>query len=83
MHKFREFADLIGVETKCSLSLDVPTRWNSTYVMLKTACLFDKVFEKYEECEHAFTVDLGDDLPDIMDWNSVKQLVAFLHHFMR
>ena len=80
-HKFREFADLIGVETKCSLSLDVPTRWNSTYVMLKTACLFDKVFEKYEECKHAFTVDLGDDVPDIVDWNSVKQLVAFLHHF--
>ena len=81
LHKFREFADLIGVETKCSLSLDVLTRWNSTYVMIKTACLFDKVFEKYEECEHAFTVDLRDDVPYIVDWNSVKQLVAFLHHF--
>ena len=39
------------------------------------------MFEKYEECEHAFTIDLGDDVPDIVDWNSVKQLVAFLHHF--
>ena len=67
LHKFREVVDLIGVETKCSLSLDVPTRWNSTYVILKTACLFDKVFEKYEEYEHAFIVDLGDDVPDIVD----------------
>ena len=67
LHKFREFADLLGVETKCSLSLDMPTRWNSTYVMLKTACLFDKVFEKYEECEHAFRADLGDDVPYLLD----------------
>ena len=49
--------------------------------MLKTACLFDKVFEKYDECEHVFRVDLGDDVPDYMDWVSVKQLVDFLHHF--
>ena len=47
LHKFREFADLIWVNCKCSLSLDVATRWNSTYDMLKTACLFDKVFEKF------------------------------------
>ena len=37
LHKFREFVDLIGVDFKCSLSLDVATRWNSTYDMLKTA----------------------------------------------
>ena len=45
LYKFKEFADLLGVESKCSLSLDVATRWNSTYVMLKNACLFDKVFK--------------------------------------
>ena len=49
--------------------------------MLKTACLFDKVFEKYEECEHAFRSDLGDDVPDYMDWLHVKQLVDFLEKF--
>ena len=81
LHKFREFAYLLGVESKCSLSLDVPTRWNSTYVMLQTACLFDKVFEKYEECEHAFRADVGDDVPEFMDWLSVKQLVDFLKKF--
>ena len=67
LHKFREFADLLGVKTKCSLCLDVATRWNSTYVMLKMACLFDKVFEKYKKCEHAFITDLGDDIPDLLD----------------
>ncbi|KAJ9547385.1 hypothetical protein OSB04_019928 [Centaurea solstitialis] len=34
LHKFREFADLLEVEEKSSLCLDVPTRWNSTYMML-------------------------------------------------
>ena len=67
LHKFKEFVDLLGVESKCSLTLDVATRWNSTYVILKTACLFDKVFEKYEECEHAFRANLGDDVLDFMD----------------
>ena len=72
LHKFEKFADLPSVECKCSLSLDVPTRWNSTYVMLKTTCLFDKVFKKDEECELAFRADLGDDVPEFMDWLSVK-----------
>ena len=49
--------------------------------MLKTACLFDKVFEKFEECDHAYRTDLGDDVPDFMDWFSVKQLVDFLEKF--
>ena len=40
--KFKEFSDLLGIEYKSALSLDVPTKWNSTYLMLK------KIFEKYE-----------------------------------
>ena len=35
--------------------------------MLKTACLFDKVFEKFKECDHTYRTDLGDDVPDFMD----------------
>ena len=67
LHKFREFANLIDVDCKCSLSLDVATRWNSTCVMLKTTCLFDEVFENFEECDHAYRADLGDDVLDFMD----------------
>ena len=44
-----KLSDLVGVESKCALSLDMPIRWNSTYIMLKTACLFEMAFEKYEE----------------------------------
>jgi hypothetical protein len=36
------------------LVLDVPTRWNNTYLMLQTAIRFRKVFPRYHRVEHAF-----------------------------
>ena len=44
LRKFREYSDLVGVKCKLSLSLDVPTRWNSTYLMLRTTCSYEKSF---------------------------------------
>ncbi|KAK4596447.1 hypothetical protein RGQ29_014471 [Quercus rubra] len=41
---FRSIMERLGIESKCLLSLDVPTRWNSTYLMLDTAKKFEKVF---------------------------------------
>ena len=35
LRKFKELTNLVGVDSKASLCLDVPTRCNSTYVMLK------------------------------------------------
>ena len=34
---FRNFMERLGMESKSLLCLDVPTRWNSTYLMLETA----------------------------------------------
>ena len=34
----------LGMESKSLLSLDVPTRWNLTYIMLETTEKFEKVF---------------------------------------
>ena len=41
---FRSFMKRLGIESKCLLSLDVPTRWNSTYLMLEITEKFEKVF---------------------------------------
>ena len=49
--------------------------------MLKTACVFEKVFEKYDENESAFKADLGDNVPDIFDWHYVNSMVQHLEHF--
>ena len=67
LKKFKEFSDLIGIESKTALYLDVATRWNSTYLILKSAIVFEKTFEKYEENELSLRADLGDDIPDYSD----------------
>ena len=38
LKKFKELSELVRIDCKYSLVLDVATRWNSTYLMLKTAC---------------------------------------------
>jgi hypothetical protein len=44
-----------GLDLSCKkLILDVPTRWNSTYLMLETAIKFKEVFPRYHRVEHAF-----------------------------
>ena len=41
---FRNFMEMLGMESKSLLCLDIPTRWNSTYLTLETAEKFEKVF---------------------------------------
>ena len=67
LRKFRDFFDFLGIKDKCSLCLDVPTHWNSTYPMLKTACIYEKFFKVYEENESSFRADLGDNVPEFYD----------------
>ena len=74
---------MIDVEFKTALCLDVPTKWNSTYLMLKSAIVFDKTFEKYEENDSSFRSDLGDDIPDYSDWQCAKNLIQLLKQFYK
>ena len=41
---FRSFIERLGMESKSLLCLDLPTRWNLTYLMLEIAEKFEKVF---------------------------------------
>ena len=41
---FMSFVERLDIESKSLLCLDVPTRWNFTYLMLETAQKFEKVF---------------------------------------
>ncbi|XP_031099897.1 zinc finger BED domain-containing protein RICESLEEPER 2-like [Ipomoea triloba] len=81
LKKFRDLADLLGIEQRSSLCLDVPTRWNSTYLMLQSALTYQKVFESCEESNSSFKSDLGDFVPNFMDWESVSSLVELLKCF--
>ncbi|XP_050217897.1 zinc finger BED domain-containing protein RICESLEEPER 2-like [Mercurialis annua] len=81
LRKFKEAADFVEIPTKKSLCLDVPTRWNSTFLMLSTACLFEKAFEKYDEDESSFKIDLNGNIPDAQDWEMVRKFADCLSHF--
>ncbi|XP_019185248.1 PREDICTED: zinc finger BED domain-containing protein RICESLEEPER 2-like [Ipomoea nil] len=78
--KFREFAELFGVEAKSALHLDVPTRWNSTYIMLNIAIQYQVVFDAYERNDPSYSADLGS-APTFLDWCSVESLVKLLKAF--
>ncbi|XP_024963216.1 zinc finger BED domain-containing protein RICESLEEPER 2-like [Cynara cardunculus var. scolymus] len=81
LKKFRELVELLEVEEKSSLYLVVPTRWNSTYMMLRTAIAYRQVFETYESSDNAFTLDLGDSVPLYVHWLSVDSMVIFFKTF--
>ncbi|XP_019178818.1 PREDICTED: zinc finger BED domain-containing protein RICESLEEPER 2-like [Ipomoea nil] len=83
LQKFKSLSDLIGVEAKNSLCLDVPTRWNSTYMMLNTALLFQKVFEAYDDHDSSFKSNFCGSVPDFLDWESIQSLVMILKSFYK
>lgn len=80
LRKFKEYSTLVGISSNSALSLDVPTRWNSTYMMLQTACIYERAFNKFDEQEISFKADLGE-VPEFLDWEAVKKLVDMLKHF--
>ncbi|CAN1787416.1 Zinc finger BED domain-containing protein RICESLEEPER 3 [Linum perenne] len=42
--KFRAQVKALNVDSNKMVSMDCPTRWNSTYLMLDTALTFERVF---------------------------------------
>ena len=83
LQRFQECAIAEKIESKASLSLDVPTRWNSTYKMLNTALVYEHAFKKYSKRDPYYNVELGKDddanrPPNSNDWKQIKHLLGFL-----
>ena len=88
--KFKEIAQLVKVDSKAFLNLDICTRWNSTHVMLAAACTYEKVFARYPEEDPYYTIELlseikpgvpGPGVPDDHNWENARKLAEFLKHF--
>ncbi|XP_070045664.1 zinc finger BED domain-containing protein RICESLEEPER 2-like [Nicotiana tomentosiformis] len=88
--KFRECCAHQEVECSKILCLDVPTRWNSTYLMLETAQNFEKAFDKLHLFDNGFSTHLcmhvcedgnvaGPFVCD--DWVNVRNVIKFLERF--
>ena len=94
---FKNYVKTLGIESKSLLCLDLPTRWNSTYVMLESAVKFEKVFLRMDFEDEAYNsyfykqqhsggqqksgVPGGLGAPDASDFQDCRLFVSFLKLF--
>ena len=76
LQRFQDYAVAEKIENKASLSLDVPTRWNSTFKMLSTALVHEHSFTKHSKRDPYYNVKLlkddeADRPPNSDDWLSL------------
>ncbi|XP_042426241.1 zinc finger BED domain-containing protein RICESLEEPER 2-like [Zingiber officinale] len=86
-NKFREFAILAKFSSTSTVPMDVKTRWNATYKILKVALKYRRVFERMTEEWLPFMNyfrqkdDKGKERigpPNADDWEMAKAFVHFL-----
>ncbi|KAH0744720.1 hypothetical protein KY290_032713 [Solanum tuberosum] len=84
---FLKCVEMQKIECDKMLSLDVPTRWNSTYLMLDTIEKFEKAFERLDLYDGNFTSFLATDVCEDgsiagsiqnKDWANVRNFIKFL-----
>ena len=88
--KFQECVENLKIKAKFLLSLNVPTRWNSTYLMLDYALKFVRTFDRLEEEDGHDKLYFREidgngkkpiDPPNYLDWKNVKTFMKFLGIF--
>uniref|UniRef100_A0A803LAE6 BED-type domain-containing protein n=1 Tax=Chenopodium quinoa TaxID=63459 RepID=A0A803LAE6_CHEQI len=84
LQKFRNCVNQEQIESKRQLCLDAETRWNSTYLMLECALLYQKAFDLLENSDGGkFFSELTkiSGVPTDMDWHRVASFIPFLKIF--
>lgn len=89
MQRFKECASREKINCKSLVFLDVPTRWNSTYLMLEASLKFKKAFERLEEEDVQYLTYFREDdcgkrrggPPSFLDWENASVFVRFLKSF--
>ncbi|CAL5390480.1 unnamed protein product [Camellia sinensis] len=54
LNSFKKYVESLKIESKSLLCLDVPTRWNSTYLMLEAAKKFESAFQRMAEEDYNY-----------------------------
>lgn len=73
---FAACVESVGIRSGAGLSLDVPTRWNSTYDMLARALKFRKAFSSLKDCDRNYK-----SLPSEDEWDRGEKICDFLKPF--
>ncbi|KAI4345045.1 hypothetical protein L6164_012213 [Bauhinia variegata] len=82
LQKFKQAAHAEKISSGASLCFDVPTRWNSTYIMLEHAIPFQKAFERLEDEDEGYVTWFKDDRqPSSLDWDNARAFIQFLKLF--
>ncbi|XP_024989347.1 zinc finger BED domain-containing protein RICESLEEPER 2-like [Cynara cardunculus var. scolymus] len=89
LQKFNVCVEREKITYKGGLVLDVPTRWNSTFMMLDVALKFEKAFASYEDENHKYLSHFLNNEnekkrvgpPKSIDWKCVSPFVKFLSTF--
>ncbi|WCJ18251.1 hypothetical protein M5689_000621 [Euphorbia peplus] len=70
---FKKCVKYKNIDSKSLLCTDLPTRWNSTYLMLSSAEKFQPAFERFGKINPLFVHDLSscDGEPTTDDWDVV------------
>ncbi|XP_072060335.1 zinc finger BED domain-containing protein RICESLEEPER 2-like [Arachis hypogaea] len=80
MDRFKSCIKEARIQDCSCVQLDVPTRWNSTYIMLDSALKFQKAFKRLSERDAEFVMMQGG-IPKNEDWDNARCFVRFLKIF--
>ncbi|XP_075100048.1 zinc finger BED domain-containing protein RICESLEEPER 2-like [Nicotiana tabacum] len=85
---FKSHVEKVKLDTRGFLSLDVETRWNSTYLMKDIAVKFEKAFSRMYIDDHKYfnyCLELSGTAghPSSQDWQNVKAFLKFLEFFFQ
>ncbi|KAL4562445.1 hypothetical protein LXL04_034650 [Taraxacum kok-saghyz] len=78
--KFKKAMKDIGLDKKTFLCGESPTRWNSTFELLRSSYNARDAFVEYGIKEKSFEVDL-ERVPEHSDFDEIKKVMDFLEKF--
>ncbi|KAL5573273.1 hypothetical protein UlMin_022870 [Ulmus minor] len=82
LEKFEESIRHLNIPYSKVLSLDIKTRWNSTYLMLSIALIYKDVFSRLRQREPQYR-KLGPKLPSEEDWVLTREMCERLKPFCK
>ena len=74
--KFEEVAVQVGVPLGKQPTLDISTRWNSTFLMLQSAYPYRRVFDELGKQDKSYT-----NTPTSVEWERSQLVCTFLEKF--